>query len=315
MMYRLAKEINPNAAPLDLYKFVNQMGNYTESLQGSVERAMKSTGFSPFYTAGSTMLRNGLNAWLGTGPMPAGGPGLRVAQQLSGGAVGVLGAWVLAHLAMRGELPWDDKQSKFLQIRATPAMRNSALGRQLWGSGPEQGYVNLAFFNPLMARGARALGIAGAYDTARAGGSAQQSAEAAATGTMNAVLHPIMGPPARALFAGITGNETLITGLRDRQSKPGLQFLPATPPGTSNFPHLGASFREMNQFYANLGAATGFHSVAPAFPEKGNRWLRMVTDLALPQLVSRPSNPAAKTRVLQQQESAGRKAAAKAVAP
>jgi hypothetical protein len=91
VMYRTAKEMNPKASPSELHMFVNQLGNYTTALQGSLERGVKSTGLSPFYTAGSTMLRNGINAWLGTGPTAGSGPAARIAQQLSGGAVALVG--------------------------------------------------------------------------------------------------------------------------------------------------------------------------------------------------------------------------------
>ena len=71
VMYRLAKAINPDARPKEMYLFVNQLGNYTRSLQGKVERSLKDSGWSPFYTAGSTMVRNGINAWTGADPCPS----------------------------------------------------------------------------------------------------------------------------------------------------------------------------------------------------------------------------------------------------
>lgn len=312
LMFRLAREINPEITPLQMYHFVNQMGNYTTSLQGAVERSLKASGWSPFYTAGSTMMRNGVNAFLGTGPMPAGGAGLRIAQQLSGGAVALVALWILLHEAYRGELPWHDHKSKLLSFRALPRDRYSRVGRMLWGDDAEDGYFGLAFFNPLVGRGARALGIAGAYDTAVAGGSAGQTAEAAFVGSVNAALHPVFGPPARAVFAGVFGKETTLTGLRDANSQPGPQFLPAVPRGGSNFPHIGAAFREMNSFYANVGAATGLRSLEPAFNEKGNHWLRVVTDLATPQLFGRPASPLGKGSGLERQHKAEERARARA---
>ena len=49
VMYRLAMDINPDAKPAELTKFVNQLGNYTRELQGEVERTVKASGFAPFY--------------------------------------------------------------------------------------------------------------------------------------------------------------------------------------------------------------------------------------------------------------------------
>ncbi|MGH9342271.1 MAG: hypothetical protein ACRD19_00690 [Terriglobia bacterium] len=48
IMYRTAKAMNSDATLLQLYKFSNQLGIYTRALQGSIERAVKSTGLSPF---------------------------------------------------------------------------------------------------------------------------------------------------------------------------------------------------------------------------------------------------------------------------
>lgn len=76
VMYRVAKEINQKATPQQLFDFVTQLGVYNRELESQIERWAKATRLAPFATAGTTMLRNGLNAWLGplgTQPIPAGG--------------------------------------------------------------------------------------------------------------------------------------------------------------------------------------------------------------------------------------------------
>ena len=194
VMYRLAKELNPEATPLQMYRFVNQLGNYTRQLQSEIERSAKASGMSPFYTAGSQMVRNGVNAFLGTGPMPKDGAGVRIAQQLTGGAVGAVGTWALAYKTYTGQWPWEDKRAKFLKIPVNDGDRYSWLGRKMWGEGRETGYVDFGYFNPLVARGARALGVSQSFDTAMAGGNARQIRESAATGPINAATHPFVGP-------------------------------------------------------------------------------------------------------------------------
>lgn len=72
----------------------------------------------------------------------------------------------------------------------------------MWGDGRETGYVDFVYFNPLVARGARALGVSPAFDTAMAGGNARQIRESAATGPINALSHPFIGPPARSAVRG-----------------------------------------------------------------------------------------------------------------
>jgi ddrB-like ParB superfamily domain len=308
VMYRLAKELNPDATPLQMYKFVNQLGNYTRQLQSEIERSAKASGMAPFFTAGSQMVRNGVNAFLGTGPMPKSGAGVRIAQQLTGGAVGVVATWVAAYRAYTGQFPWDDKRAKFLKIPVNEGDRRSWLGRKMWGDGPETGYVDFGFFNPLVARGARALGVSQSFDTARAGGNARQIREAAATGPINAVTHPFLGPPARALFVGVTGQSPWLSGLRDREGRPGLQLLPADTKASS-FPHLGAALREVSGVQGRLGEATGFLP-ATGMPERGNPYFRMVADLALPGLFAQASNVPGKAAALARERKSVDKAAA-----
>lgn len=309
VMYRIAKEVNPDASPLEIYKFVNQLGNYTRELQSEVERSAKASGLAPFFTAGSQMVRNGVNAFLGTGPMPSRGLPLRLAQQLTSGAAGTVAAWSLAYRGYTGKWPWDDNKAKFLKIPVNDSDRRSKLGRTLWGNGTETGYVDFGFWNPIIARGARALGVSGAFDAHMAGGNGRQTIEGAVPGPINAITHPFLGPPARALFVGVTGEEPYVTGVRDTEGRPGLQFLPGVSK-TDSFPHVGAAVRDVGGVLGRLGEATGF--LPPeGIPEKGDKYMRMLTDLAVPGLVARASNPAAKARVMQNErravESAERK--------
>ena len=300
VMYRIAKEANPDATPLEMYKFVSQLGNYTRELQSEVERSAKGTGLAPFFTAGSQMARNGINAFLGTGPMPKSGLGLRPAQQFSSGAVGTVGAWALAYRAYTGKWPWEDQRAKFLKIPANAKDRYSRIGRALWGSGPETGYIDFAFWNPIVARGARALGISGAFDTRMAGGNARQTVEGAVPGPINAVTHPFMGPPARALFVGSPGRSRMFPGCAT--SRGGLVFscYPGTPK-TDAFPHVGAAVREVTGVFGKLGEATGF--LPPeGLPQRGDKYLRMITDLAVPGLIARAANPAARGKILKREQ-------------
>src|SRR5581483_5488978 len=105
-----------------------------------------------------------------TGPMPKSGIGLRLWQQLTGGGAGLVALWALAYKAYTHKYPWEDKRGKLLQIPANPSDRNSKLGQALWGKGSDTGYINFTFFNPLVGRGERALGVKGAFDSAIEGG-------------------------------------------------------------------------------------------------------------------------------------------------
>ena len=309
VMYRLAKSINPDATPQETYHFVNQLGNYVPALQSEMERAMKRTGFSPFITAGTTMLRNGFNAWTGAGPMPKSGLNMRLWQQFTGGALFMLAAWVLIYKEMTGKMPWNDKESKLMAVPAPHWLRRSRVGIALWGKGPEVGYINLNFFNPLIMRGGRAMGIPGAYEAHVLGGNFGQQLEAAQRDMMNSFAQPFLGPPVKAAFVGITGQEPYVTGLRDRQGKVGVQLFPMIPPKTKpGLPALGqrgiAALREINSFYGSVGEATGL--LGQDQGRKGNKWAKMLTDYTVPGLVGNATNPFARAEMLKQQRSGTR---------
>jgi hypothetical protein len=130
------------------------------------------------------------------------------------------------------------------------------------------------------------------------------------TGTLNALAQPVTGPGARAAFAAVTGDSPYLTGLRDRQAKPGLSFMPASKE-VDAAPHVGAAVRQMNSLYANIGSATGFGKLDPEYEPKGDRWLKMVTDLAVPQLVGAASNAKGRSDFLKAQQAAEKKITAK----
>lgn len=304
VMWRVAKQIAPNAKPAELHRFVNQLGNYVPALQGEIERAVKRSGMSPFYTAGSTMFRNGVNAWLGRSPLPGAGRTLRIRSLLTNGAIGTLAVWIALYKYLTGKLPWEDNRSKLLQIPVPPRLRQSALGQQLWGKGNEVGYISLSFFDPILMRGSRALGIAGAYENRMLGGAAGQMGEAAQRDMMNSLAHPLFGPIPRAAFAAAFGADPYITSFRDYSGRIAPNFFPAIPPKTAaGWPSVGrrafAAGAELNAFYGSLAESTGM--LGESKGEKGNQYLRMVVDFGLPGLVADPSDPFKRADTLRRQ--------------
>ncbi len=286
IMYRLAKRINPQATPLQLYHFVNQLGIYTRSLQSDLERALKSTGLWPFYTAGATMWRNGIHAVTATGPMAGGGWKMRFWQAVTGGILALTSFWSLANYSYWGKWPWQDPKSKFLAIRVKPRDRHTALGRALWGNKQGDAYVSLNFFAPILSRGAAALGATNAYETHQLKGTAGQVMESAATGAVNSALHPVTNSPfTRAATVLATGKKPYITSLHPFDLLPGTA---KTKPGLAT---LGERVKEaalgLNSF-AESTAATAGVGVRAIWQEQRSfkdRLIRMVFDLALPRLI------------------------------
>jgi hypothetical protein len=311
LMYRLAKEINPDAGKREIREFVNQLGNYVFSLQGVIERALKSTSIAPFFTAGSSMIRNGLNAWLGTGPIPKKGPALRLYQLLVSGAIGTIALWVLVYNALTGKWPWEDRRARLLQIPVgggsgpIDKYRHSTLGRLMWGPGNEVGYLNFGFFNPIVTRGARALGLQEAFNTKALGGNLDQALEAAVRGAINTFAHPALGPIPRATWTALSGTRPYLTGYRDITGSISPQFYRVIPrdtkPGRQTFGRmLLAGTSEVNPFYQSLAEATGL--VGADRENRGNAYLRMILDLTAPGLVGEASKWEVRAETLRKQQ-------------
>lgn len=301
LMYRISKQINPNATPAQHSEFIGQMGNYVRGMQGSVERWMKSTAFAPFYTAATAMNINGVRAWLGTGPLPV-DPGarkaaLKFAQLLSGGAIAAVAFWILLHKLYRGKLPWEDPDSKFNSLQLTAKDRRSPAGQVIFGPGDTPAYVGLGFFNPLVDRGSRTLGVKAGYDVMRATGRPGQAAEHAEKDVLNSLLHPFTsGPAFHAAVVGASGHDPYISSLRDQSGRFGPQFYGALTRSSPGLPTAAARVQEAvlntNQFYQDLfamlgGGAEAQRDTTPA----GAKALRMALDLAFPRLIKGTADP------------------------
>ena len=145
------------------------------------------------------------------------------------------------------------------------------------------------------------MGIKGAADTAHLDGKWWQQLEAAQKDVANSLGHPFLGPIPRAAFVGLTGAEPYLTGLRDDRARFAPQLLPSVhgTAGKSVLERPLAAAKELNSFYGNVGAATGFGE--PNEHDTSNRWVRMVFDLALPGLIGQAQNPyAQRGRIVRQ---------------
>ncbi len=327
VLYRAAKLMNPGATPAQLFKFVSKLGVYNRELESGIERFWKGTRLAPFATAGTSMLRNGLDAWTGVGPTPftggAGGnvgggfrgPGAGgrrakksaywIAQMLSGGAAGLIALWALTHKAYRKKWPWEEEGSRLLDMKLLPADRMSKLGIMLYGPDPtKDAFVSFAFFSPLVSRGSRALGISGAFGAKQLGGTPGQQFEYARKDVYNSFLHPFTsGPLVRGPFILATGDEPTISSLRDITGKSGLQFYPATIKAAPGLPALGRQAEEavlnINPFAKTIAGSFGIGEKGEQMErQKQSRWLRMITDVVAPRLIgSAVDTVAAKQRM------------------
>jgi hypothetical protein len=168
----------------------------------------------------------------------------------------------------------------------------------------------LGFFNPLVARGARAMGIPRAFETWRRGGTAGQDFEAAQRDMINTWTSPVFGPPARFATIMTLGTEPYIADFRDKYGNWAPRGIPAIPPTTKPGYSLGeralAASLGLNAFYNNVGEATG--ALNP-MKTKGAEAFRMFTDLIAPNLIQPATNPYAQASVVRTQQSVYRRRA------
>lgn len=224
----------------------------------------------------------------------------------------------MAHHQFTGEWPWEDKDSRLLMIPVPDKLRKSDIGRKLWGTDlKKKAYVSYDFFDPTVARGFRAVGARGAYDTAMAKGRPGQVEEAAEPGLVNAAIHPFMGPVARGAFALATGNEPIIIAARDDTGKfsyQTLSILPKTKPGADTLKARALAGAEsanaMVQLKREIDALdVGTMTKTSLSGEKAREALagmvlRGAVNTAAPGLVARPYSPAATAKKVRDQNKA-----------
>lgn len=314
LLYRVQKQLNPDATAREINLFVNQLGNYVHPLQGRVERFLKGIGLSPFYTAGSAGIKRGIKTWTSIGPNPTQSWRDRLLHQLLvGGLVGTV-LWALVYKHMTGRLPQKDRAARFGYVPIPPEFRHTAVGNSLWGPGSKRGEVNLLFWNPDFSRGARLFGIPKGFENSTMGGNQEQIEEGAFVEMLNSFAQPVMGPVPRAALAGSLGIESYMTGARDDTGRVAPQFYRALPKKTGDYPFLGthlkgsaanaawrlsAAAKETNSFYHDVGQATGLFPKNP--DEKDDNWQRSAINLALPGVFSSPRNPTASADYLRRQ--------------
>lgn len=310
-MFRIAKEMYPDAKPEELHDFINQIGTYVPGLQSTIERWLKYTGIAPFYTRGAQMMINGLNSLTGTGPLRKPPAGASTAAQaawrakalLTGSAVTLIALWLitskLAGMRRTGlltsELPHDLMPDE---------VRNSKIGHQLGWDKPGALSMDFAAFNPMVARGLRSTGGLAAIDTMMHGGAWWQAIEYGAAQSLSTVTQPVMGPLPRAAWVGLTGTQPYLTAERDRRGGVGPQFFPAIPAKHSGLKSFGeraaAAALSANAMASQLGQATGFDSPTG---QDGGRYLEMVLNIAVPGINPKPVNEFSKNKMLYQQRS------------
>lgn len=270
VMYRAAREFLPNASDGQIRDFVNQLGAYNKVLEARMERAGKASGAAPFATAGKTMIQLGVRTWLMRSKIPldaarspAHGVALRAAQQLSGGAAGYVAVWALAHHAVTGKWPWEDRDAKLGKIPVPEAWRKTALGKRMFGDRPgTTAYVSLDFLNPIAGRGARAVGARAAFDAWTLGGDGAQIADAMAKDVVNSALHPLTsGPVTKAAFVGATGYDPYLVGERDTMGRPGIRLWRAAPEAGGGLKqravNAGYGLASVNSLLGDLGTTVG----------------------------------------------------------
>jgi hypothetical protein len=330
VMYRIAKQMLGIHRPIygtdgrlaisdaqanDLYHMVAALGQYHRELMGSLERGAKESNIAPFATAGNTFLRNGINAWLGGGRLPSAGvtpakrAAFRLANLLTGGALGLIAFWMLAYKAYRGKYPHEDPDSQFLKIPLNDHDAATPLARALYGSGPEPKQVDFRFFSPNVGRGPIFTTVRDSYNLSRAGATPGQMAEHMEADALNQFAHPVTSSPLLNGISAFYGVEPSLTGFRDNRGNFGPQFFPSGEKTDQGADTLKERTLEgllgVNNFARSIAATQGIGHEGKRLQREPDRnaWLHMIVDLAAPRLLSGPAT-VEKTRNQMRREAA-----------
>jgi hypothetical protein len=299
----------------DRRNFVNQLGNYVWASQGSIERYLKKTGLTPFYTAGSTMWRNGVDAWLSTGPLTTKSPGnifgkeltpmqaalsFKIAQNFSSGLIGMVGTWAALYYAVTGKTPDKDKNARLFEIPIPESWKKSEAVKTIFYHGGEWGNIGMGFANPLMVRGARALGIRGGYNALKAGGTIGQAIEHGEVDALNSVISPVTSSPILNVGAtAFTGSSFYIHSMRDPYGSPGVQTYKTVKkyaPGYQQLANFGQAAINLNPFMARVVEGFGY-SMEPTFKNtehdtRTQKILAGIIGMIAPRFLTPPHNTA-----------------------
>lgn len=170
-----------------LYDYVNagSGGSYTWQLMSELERRWKGSGFSPFLTAAKTKAIGGIKGATGTTALAEAGGGLkaippRVAQIITGGAVGYFGAWYFAN-KMLGNDPSKQKLGEIPVPKDVPL-----IGGMTLNLNPLYAYTAAGFTD---------TGIKAAADSYREGKTPKDIWAAMTAAWGNTALKPVSGSP------------------------------------------------------------------------------------------------------------------------
>jgi N12 class adenine-specific DNA methylase len=241
MMYRLSKAMNPNATPEQMVKMQNELGNYTNALQGELEKFVKRHGIAPFYSFGGAIYRSGVKAVFGASSLPLDRPSLKeaftskvgakaatklltykMAQLVSAGVIGLAGYWAFIYHAQTNKWPWEDKSSKLLKLPFPEWAKNDqTAGMFLNKKTGVYDDIDMSFFNPFLNRGVRAVGAQKAYETTMLGGTPGQAVEAGSVQAINTNLSPYTSSPAIQIgVTALSGAAPYINSIRDDRGRP-----------------------------------------------------------------------------------------------
>lgn len=298
-------ELNiPPKAAKELYDMVATVGQYHGELKGKVVKFLSQSGISPFATAADTFMRNGTSAWMGGGRLPtsrrlANGQwgeqtlqrrmAYRVAQQLTGGVVGLVGMWALAHRELHDKWPWEDKEARFLQTYLPDRLADTPLAKKLYGDKKGRKYISLLHFNPNAGRGVIAKPVADIFNITQAGGGTRQKAEGGIQAVLNQVTYGAGTSPVINMATAALGYDPYVIGLTPKGMP---EFLPAVETKESGTEQVKANALEvlLNSNALLQDGAAMFGVGYEGRPKKGDAehslMTQMVIDLAFPRLLA-----------------------------
>jgi len=320
-MFRLVRAMNPNATPEQYVKMLADMGQYTSSLQGKLEKFIKENGIAPFATFSRAYYRAGLKNLLMMTQMPIdnpfskGGGGFddpgkagkfiyyKLAQIMTGGILGLIGYWMLIHKEVTGKWPSDDPHAKLLKVPIPEEWKKDAFIKKFYYNKRTNSWddFSIGFTNIVADRGLKAVGAYKGYETAKLGGNIGQVIESSEIQAVNTYLSQYTASPLVSIpFTGTTGDAPYLSRIHNFRGQVEPSFLrksKTAPAGLQMPENLAQGLFGINPMFEMANPISG--SLDDDYNQKdyeSGRFLKSILNIAAPQLMSPHGNDAKKAK-------------------
>lgn len=321
-LFRLAKAMNPNATPAELFKMNDVLGQYTQALQSTLEKQIKRSGFGPYATFNRAFWRAGIRNLTMSNPLPMENPFVEFAktgkidpekafkfsyyklvQILGGSALAMVGYWFAVNYMLNGQFP--DKDTDLMKVKIPKSWHNNEFIKKYYYNQRTGQYddMNLGFFNLVADRGMKATGVYKGYQTWRLGGTAGQISEAMQVQALNTYISQFTSaPPLSIGFRTFSGDAPYISSMHSFRGTGESSFIyksKTQEPGMQLLGNFAGAITDVNSTLEAANPFTGaFDSDYNKDDYEGGRLVKTLLNMGLPNLFTPSIDDAKKAKFL-----------------